>query len=1310
MGWGKPFKSLGKSVKKVSNFALDWTVNPFYAQGKKLVKGAKNLLPDQSNPNIETDTLRSDDYLEVLLGLCEGPIVGLEKGEESFFLGDTPLKNPDESKNFENYELEIKNGDASEDETVTFKMGGVADGEVYNREIPISENDKTSQDDERWYANFTTKSGNIDEIDVRIRIDALYYADDEGNVDTASGDFRIEYKKENEEEWTKFSGDDLYVRGKTTTTYYRDYNIPVTADDSGVRYQIRVTRLSPESSNSNIGYFFKFFVNQIEEVSKVYAEFKNTALAQFNVRTSEQINSIPQMYGIYKLLKIKVPSNYDPETHTYNGLWDGTFKFAWSNNPAWCLYDLIVNDRYGVNAYYEVTPDKWDFYEAGKYCDEMVDDGMGGKEPRYTFNYLITESQSGPDMLNQIASTFNAIVYEDSSGLVRLYHEDNEKSAVQIYNPTNITSEGFTYTFTDPSSRYNDFTVTFVNPKLNWEEDRRRVTTPYGEENIESFGRIPYDFNAIGCTKESEALRKARFMLITSLKETMTVTFSTNRSAMNVNLFDTILIADPDMGYSQTGRIKSISEDGSTVYLRDPVFLEDGRSVYEFQIQASNTVFRCNVINEERGKVTELKLDDVLPSRSEYDEDTGEIKRISLVDEKAVFTLTAPTVTNDAGESVVSVYGSPKPFRVMSISENQGDPDQITITALEIHRLKQTEADSNIELEDEDYYTGPDITAIPHVKDATFKEYFDVKRLENALQIGVELDWDKYPYYSGEFQVYSRLKGGSDKTFYLQKLEDGDIIYGHPSGLYEFKILPFNTLGMTPPIESAPIFEFNLRDIAAEPPALVMNFVATGNVENIQLTWDRVENAVRYEIRLGENWDTADLIEANVLPSGSESEEYFYTKVDTGNEYAFLIKAVNVAGLYSEYATLAYGMLSAPSDVKKFYVTPNLDSLRFDWETENENYVSYEIRAGAENWDSATTLFVSSGNNNTILNPGFNEETYFFIKGISRKGIYSEHALWAKIKQNLKQNRNVILKIDNAEGDLDYFEDASEHYAQSKDPWYGVTKGLVVYEIEGEGGRTEHLQRMLDGYYRAEHFFPVNIPNSKSEDTIARNWYETEFFKFGTRLKWKDLVWAWNSPEAKETSWLNKEKGEGDSGTIEPLITTAKNVSDYTNYFGLRFNHTVKDITNTVNPSKQYKIEYIDGKYDEGLAIYKAMKLNYNLVDLPQQFSLRFKINFDATIPDYIKLVRIANSNNKIYIDVYIEDYQLKVVRSDGVSVSDPILNDSYLDYMFIMVTQTADKLYLDYFIEYANIRKRLEVDCQPLTTFTKLYFGGRYD
>ena len=1223
----------------------------------------------QKNPSVTADNLRNDDNAEIIVGLCEGPIVGLQDGKQSFFIDDTPLKSSTGEDNFEDYNLDIKVGDASQDESISLSLGGVAKG--HNIGLELKEKD--------YFLVRQTDTANIDYIDVRIGIGSLYESDSKGNVNNATGRFRIEYRKSNSANWIKYGNADLYVTGKTTSTYVKDYRIAVERDaSSGTYYEIRVTRLSEKSSESTSGYFFTMYFSQFEEVDASVKEFKNTAIAHLLIKTSDQVTSLPQLYGIYKLLKIKVPSNYDPELHTYNGLWDGTFKMAWTDNPAWCLYDLIVNDRYGVNAYYPVTADKWDFYEAGRYCDELVDDGRGGTEPRYTFNYLITESQSGPDMLNYIAATFNAVIYEDGLGLVRLFYEDNKKQAVQIFNPTNITSGGFNYTFSDPSNRYNEFTVTFLNPDLNWREDRRRVTEPYGTANIETYGRIPYDFNAIGCIKESEAIRKTRFKLITSLKETMTVSFATNRAATNINLFDTILIADPDMNYAQSGRIKSISEDRSTIYLRDKVFLEAG-SLYEVNVQTPYSVFTCGVINNEYGSVNELKLDNYLPDD---------------VYEKAVFTLSGTD----------SIYGAPKPFRVVSISENQGNPDEITIVATEIHRLKQDEADTGVQLEDEsDYYNAlPNYSIIPQVLDVNFKEMFNTDRMENSLIIGVNLDWDKYPYYTGEFEVYSRLKDSDNEAWTKRLVENGDTIFDHPSGLYEFKVLPKTTLGLYPSFDSAPIFEFDVSEVAAENPDKVQNFVAEGNIENIKLSWDLSEDAQYYEIRLGEDWDTADIV-AETISRGVN--EFYYTNVDNDNTYKFMIKAINIAGLYSEYPSIAYGSLSAPKDVKRFYITPNLDSLRFDWQAEEENYVSYEVRTGGS-WDSGTTLFTTMGNNQTVLNPGLDENTYFYIKALSRKGIYSENALIGKIKQNLKQNRNVVLKVDNAKGKLNYYVNSDESYNQNLTEWFGVTKGLV--SAPGD------TKAMSDNYYNAEHFFPIHLPRqstSGEEDTIARNWYDVEFFRYGQRLTWEDLDWTWDSDEAQSTSWLNEQDAVATGGKIDLLITTAKDKSEYGGYLGLPFNNTTTDLTGEIIPTVEHKVLYSDGKFDKGLLLYKLLKLKYNLVDLPTTFSYRFKVYLNANTPkDKLKLIGLSNAGGSIWMNVYIENNTIEIERSDGVTLRSEFTYRKYLDYLNVMITQKSDKLILDYSVEYDNITNRAEIDCEPLGNYNNLYFGSRYD
>lgn len=1209
------------------------------------------------------DNLKSDDNGEMVLGLCEGPIKGLEDGGHSLFLDDSPLWDENGVDVYESYYLRITEGDGTQDESIQLKLGGLGNA---------CRSDGKSLIDTGDFSEARTTSANIDFIDVRINISQLVYQHKSGSTSNSTGRFKIEYRRNDESSFKLYQ--DCAVTGKTTSSYVKDYRIEIERNpQAGLYYVVRVTRISPKSTTDVRGTLFEFNFPNIEEIDASKQEFKDTAIMHFTLKTTDNVTQLPTLRGIFKLLKIKIPSNYDPETHTYNGIWDGSFKIAWSDNPAWCLYDLIMNARYGVNAYYPVEADKWDFYNAGRYCDELVDDGCGGLEPRYTFNYVITDSQSGPDMLNFIAATFNAVIYEDASGLVRLAYEDNLKAPVAMFNPTNITEDGFSYSFTEPESQYNDYTVTFINPDLEWNEDRRRVITPYGADHIEEWGRIPFEYNATGCIKESEAIRKTRFKLITSMKETMTVTFTTNRFATAINLFDTILVSDPDMNWTSanygagvgekfinTGRIKGIDDSRTIIYFRDPIYLEGGDTHYEIKIQTAYDVLTFPIIMNKVGIVKEVKIDGRIPQFD--DEYSAAHGTNEFVYEKAVFSIYG---TDQYG-------GSPKAFRVVAISESEGNPDKISITATEIHRLKQQEADTGIQLEDVDASTRPNYSDIPHILDANFKEYFDENRLENALQIGIVLDWDAYPYYTGRFEVYSRLKTEDNSDVWtLRDVTDGDTIYGHPAGLYEFKILPLTVLGMKPSLETAPIFEFNVSEIALEPPAQVENFKATGNVENIYLKWDKVENASGYEIRIGEDWDTA-----KVIADGIQDTQFYYTAAEAGNVYKFLIKAINVGGQYSEYASVDYGALQPPKDVKRFYVTPNLDNLRFDWVVEPENYVSYEVRVGAA-WESGITLFTTDYNNQTILDPGQGVDTWYFIKAISKKGIYSENAIFARLKQNLKQNRNVIKEWDNV-----------------ADNWKGISHGLSNYD-------SQEIKVMSDGYFNSEHFWHIGF----NEVTISRNWYENEFFKFGDRLRWMDLTFPWDSEEARYTSWLNEQDALDYGGVLRRWIATRKE-EEYTNTLGLKFNGTTDTMTGE-KPLAEKAVKYDAGRTDKGLVISKILNLKYDVKNLKETFSTRFRVHLNAEVPsDPIRVFRLEG--DEIWIDCWIENNEIYAKRSDGKECRGEFKFRKYLDWMSVMITQEENKFRLDYYVEYANIKNSIDVEAKPLGVFNILHIGYR--
>lgn len=1177
----------------------------------------------QNNP---PDNLRSDDSAEVLIGLCEGPILGLENGENSVYFDDTKLVSDSGEKNFTDYTLDLKKGDASQDETIYFQMGGSS--------LPNNVGQELFQN-----ASVTrsTTIKNLDYVDIRFQISQLYYADDDGIFYT-SAHIRIEYKRDVDTIWTRWNGDYVRIEGKTTSAYTKDYRIPLPKYDG--LYDIRITKLSADSPLGDTGFFNKIVWSQFEEIVAKNKEFKNTALLHVNIKTGDQVTNLPQISGIYKLRTIRVPSNYDAENKTYTGEWDGTFKIEWSDNPAWCLYDFLTHDRYGVAHYYPIVVDKWDFYEAGKYCDEKVSDGHGGLEARYTFNGIITEGLSGREMIDYIAGTFNGILYEDAMGIIHLTTQaDNQAS--HIFSPENITSVGFEYSIKDPSERYNDISIKFINPELDWQSDTRKVSD---EEDIELNGRVTLEFEAIGCTKESEAIRRGRYQLISALSENLMVSFSTNRLAYNIDVFDTILIADPDMGYSVSGRIKSVEGDGLVLKLRDPIFLEAGVD-YVLKLQSPSGIYDIALEIREVGYVDTLYLSNYIPSDLE---------------EKAVFSLIGKN-TN---------LGEPKPFRVISISESNGNPDEVSITALEINRNKQIEADNDIELTEVEFNTLPSISNIPHVDSVSITSNYVPKYKSTYTIVEMKVNAEKYPYYSGEFEFYSREFEGENDAWQKRVVQFGDTVVNHPSGEYEVKILPKNTLGQVANFDTAPIFRVEIFDMK-KPPADVSNFRVEESMTHFTLKWDAVKDVdlMCYEIREGNDWKTAKLVASEI--TGQQYTVY----IPDPFVHSYLIKAKDSSGVYSVNPTYVEASVKTPSDITEFYVTPNEDRIRFDWVCESDSDVEFEVRMG-DTWESGITLFKTKGNNQTVLAPKEGTGT-FYIKSVSSLGKYSENSRYSTIPIALAQNRNVILEIDNAE-----------------EGFTGITNGLETTKYEG-------ILSMKDGVYKAEHYFPVRL----NEVTRARNWFETEAFRFGEKLKWKDLNFTWDSEEAKNQTWISSEELREEEGKITPVISTEK-TSEYQGFLGYRYDDTSSDVNNENPPVYQKNVNYGAGRYTNGLVLNRIVGLRYEIIDLPELFTLRFKLKMTQSSISEFSILTLYNSTTGASLSLYYKDKKIICEGSDGSVLKVNADRIESTDYLSVMITQKENERIVDFYSEYANIRNRGTIDEGSLGVFDRLYIG----
>lgn len=1163
------------------------------------------------------------DKMEVVLGLCEGEIEGLENGEKSFYIDDTKLQNENGDYNFPEFILETYAGSGTESEELNYFLGGAARSN--NVGVQLEYNTPVVRE---------TQSGDIDYIEIRLVVNQLYqsYGQNDAKQTWGTVKLKIEYKPVSATKWIDPSAYGyIILKGKIYTNFVQELRIEVSRIDEP--YEIRVTKLSEEPTDQKSANAITF--ESFQEGNLKANSFPNTALAHIYCQYSDVLSSVPQFYGIYKLLKVRIPSNYDPITRTYDGDWDGTFKRAWTDNPAWCLYDFIMNDRYGVNAYAEVDLDKWDVYEAGQWCDEKVKDGKGGLEPRYSCNLLITEATNGREYAVYMASSFNAMLIESAVGVLRLKVEKDD-SAVFLFTPENVTEEGFSYSFTSPETRYNDITVSFTNPDLNWTEDRRRI---FNQEDIDKNGRVTYEFAAVGCISSGEAQRRAYYKMITSLTEVATVQFTTNRQAQCLSNYDIILIADPVLGYSLPGRIKTLSEDRKTIYLRDAIYLEAGIE-YKISFNLPDRVFETTIERVSgSGNLKELQVTDVLPEN---------------LPELAAFTV------HGGGTA-----GTPKPFRVLSVAEKDGNPDLYEVTALELNRNKWDAAD-NMEFSAGEEFSGlPPSTNIPHILNAEFFETYNPLYQQLILTIVPTLDTVKYPYYSGSLVVYSREVG---TTNWIQRdvINDNTII-NHPAGKFEFVILPLSLTGLTPPFETADIYTYTVTNVG-DAPSNVKNLRGEQSINGIQLTWDPVDDIdlVGYEVRAGHDWETGEVITETYM-----GNTLFITIKDSAVKN-YMVCAVNALGMYSPVPAIVSTSVASPDDVPQFYVTINRDNVRFDWKQVEGIDIVYVIRQG-NNWSTAVEVVRTKGNNATVLLPSTPGSTYS-IKALSPAGLFSINPRYANPDVELYPNRNVIIEIDNA-----------------AEGFPGVTYGFEPLTY------IDKTMAMMEEYSYAEHYFPVHL----DKVTRARNWIETEAFSFGKRLTWEDMHYRYTQPEAHRT-WINSKALDSD-GEIETVIITKKPEGDYKSLLGFSYNNTLVDMNNKVQPTDSTNISYEPLTFVNGLVINQDTYVEYeNEIAIPEIFNMTLKLKVTDESGYAFKILSLKDGDK--YLQLFFNEYKLTMRTSDHKNLEIDARWAAKLDFLTIGISQSETERSLYFYSAYGNVESQKTITAKPIGTFTSYY------
>lgn len=365
-----------------------------------------------------------------------------------------------------------------------------------------------------------------------------------------------------------YNAGSLRIEGKTTSGYVYEVSIPIfDKEDATHDWEIQITRLSKELTSDEKKYSNKIIsVESLTLITDKEKTYRKTAMCQIVAQHTDRFDDIPDFSGEFYGLICEIPSNYNPFEHTYDGVWDGSYKKGWTNNPFWVLRELIMNQDWGLRSIERrINIDNSSFYQLAKYCDERVQTPEGVMLPRYTFNEVVQQQTKIKEYINYVAGAVHSTLREVNGVYYAFMDKPNTPKFFVI--PEMIGQTSFQYSSADLESKYNTVKVTFLNAANNYKQDRRTVID---NESINKYGVIPFEFQAIGCTNAAEAIRQAVYTLLTNRDEDIFTTFNIPRLGHLVNVYDHFFIAHKENGWGNHARILSYL-DGE-INLRDPIY------------------------------------------------------------------------------------------------------------------------------------------------------------------------------------------------------------------------------------------------------------------------------------------------------------------------------------------------------------------------------------------------------------------------------------------------------------------------------------------------------------------------------------------------------------------------------------------------------------------------------------------------------------------------------------------------------------------------------------------------------------------
>lgn len=462
----------------------------------KVLKGRKGGSSSSRTPTEQPDDLQSVAKAKILVALGEGEFAGQLTGKD-IYLDGTALENADGSQNFSG---------------VTWEFRAGTQAQKYIQGIPGTENEISVGTEvssaTAWTRTFTNTQ--LSAVRLRLKWPSLFKQEDDGDLVGYSVNYAIDLQTDGGTWQTVLN---TSVTGKTTSGYERSHRIDL--PQAGSTWTIRLRKITSDANSAKIGDTMT--LQSFTEVIDAKLRYPNTALLYIEFDSSQFNGSIPQISCEPRGRVIRVPDTYDPETRTYSGTWLGAFKWAWTDNPAWIFYDLVVSDRFGLG--HRLTAaniDKWTLYPVAQYCDQMVPDGKGGNgtEPRYTCNVYIQDRNDAYTVLRDFAAIFRGMTYWGGDQIVAL--ADMPRDVDFSYTRANVIGGRFTYSSSTTKSRYTTALVSWSDPGNAYADAMEPV---FEQALVARYGFNQLEMTAIGCTRQSEANRKGRWGILTNNKD-----------------------------------------------------------------------------------------------------------------------------------------------------------------------------------------------------------------------------------------------------------------------------------------------------------------------------------------------------------------------------------------------------------------------------------------------------------------------------------------------------------------------------------------------------------------------------------------------------------------------------------------------------------------------------------------------------------------------------------------------------------------------------------------------------------------------